>query len=77
MGKKKNVHAQALGALGGQARAKNLSDARLRAIASKGGRARSRRLSKAERIRIALLAVRAREKKRKQRAKGSKAKGGE
>jgi hypothetical protein len=76
MGKKKNVHAQALGALGGKARAQNLSDARLREIASKGGQARKHRLSKAQRTRIALLAVRAREKKRKQRAKGSKAKGG-
>ncbi len=75
MGKKKNVHAQALGALGGKARAKNLSDARLRAIASKGGRARSRRLSKAERIRIARLAVRARERKRKEKATEQETKG--
>jgi hypothetical protein len=66
---RKNLHAQVLGALGGKARAKNLSDARLREIAKEGGKARSQVLSAAERRRIALLAVRAREKKRKQKAK--------
>lgn len=65
MGKKKNPHAQALGSLGGKARAKNLSDAEINKIASKGGNARAAKLSAAERSRIAKVAVAAREKKRK------------
>lgn len=65
MGKKKNPHAQALGSLGGKARAENLSDAEINKIASKGGNARAAKLSAAERSRIAKLAVAAREKKRK------------
>jgi len=66
MGKKsKNPNAQALGSLGGKARAKNLSGAEITEIASKGGNARAERLSAAERSRIAKLAVAAREKKRK------------
>lgn len=65
MGKKPNPHAQALGSLGGKARAKHLSDAEIVKIASKGGRARAAKLSAAERSRIARLAVAARESKRK------------
>jgi len=65
MGKKKNPHAQALGSLGGKARAKNLPDAEISRIASKGGKARAAQLSIAERRRIAKLAVAAREHKRK------------
>jgi hypothetical protein len=72
MGKKKNPHAQALGALGGQARAEQLSDDRLKQIASKGGKARAVQLSAAERRRIAKLAVAARERKRAQAKKGEK-----
>ena len=64
MVKAKNPHAQALGRLGGKARAEQLSDAEITKIARKGGEARSKTLSSAERTRIALLAVRAREKKR-------------
>jgi hypothetical protein len=64
LSKKKNPHAEALGSLGGKARAQSLSDAEIAKIARKGGHARSKKLSSAERTRIALLAVRAREKKR-------------
>jgi dihydrodipicolinate synthase/N-acetylneuraminate lyase len=62
---KKNPNAQALGRLGGKARAKKLSDAEVSKIASKGGKARAASLSAAERSRIAKLAVAARERKRK------------
>jgi hypothetical protein len=62
---KKNPHAQALGSLGGRARAKNLPDAEITKIASKGGKARAGKLSAAERSRIAKLAAAARENKRK------------
>ena len=65
MGRKPNPHAQALGSLGGKARAENLSNADLAKIASKGGKARAQKLSAAERSRIAQIAVAAREKKRK------------
>ena len=65
MAKKKNPHAQALGALGGKARTKSLSDAEIAEIASKGGKARAAKLSAAERNRIAKLGVAARERKRK------------
>jgi hypothetical protein len=65
MGKKLNPHAQALGSLGGKARARNLSDAEVAKIASKGGKARAAKLSAAERSRIAKLGVAARERKRK------------
>ncbi len=65
MGKKKNPNAQALGSLGGKARAKTLSDSEVAKIASKGGRARAAKLSAAERSRIAKLGVAARELKRK------------
>ena len=66
MGTKKNPHAQALGSLGGTARAKNLPEAELSEIASKGGKARADKLSAAERSRIARLAVAARERKRQE-----------
>ena len=68
MGKKKtpNPHAQALGSLGGKARAANLPQAEIAEIASKGGAARAAKLSAAERSRIAKLAVQARERKRAQ-----------
>ena len=65
MGKRVNPNAQALGSLGGKARARNLSDAEVAKIASKGGKARANKLSAAERSRIARLAVAARERKRK------------
>lgn len=65
MGKKLNPHAQALGSLGGKARALSLSVAKVAKIASKGGKARAAKLSAAERRRIAKLAVAARERKRK------------
>ena len=63
--KKKNPNAQALGSLGGKARAKSLSDAELARIASEGGKARAAKLTPAERKRIAKLAVAARERKRR------------
>ena len=65
MGKKPNPHAQALGRLGGEARAKKLSAVEIAKIASKGGKARAAKLSPAERSRIAKLAVTARERKKK------------
>jgi hypothetical protein len=65
MGKTPNPHAQALGSLGGKARAESLTQAHLSKIASKGGKARAQKLSAAERSRIAKLAVAARENKRK------------
>ncbi len=64
MSKKKNPHAQALGSLGGKARAKSLSDDEMARIASEGGKARAAKLTPAERKRIARLAVAARERKR-------------
>src|SRR6202022_1400329 len=57
MARKKNPNAQALGSLGGKARAENLSDAEVANIASKGGKARAAKLSAAELSRIAKLAV--------------------
>jgi hypothetical protein len=65
MGNRKNPNAQALGSLGGKARADSLSGAELAKIASKGGKARAAKLSDAELSRIAKLAVAARERKRK------------
>lgn len=65
MGKKPNPHAQALGTLGGKARAGTLSRTEIAEIASKGGKARAEKLSATERSRIAKLAVAARESKRK------------
>jgi hypothetical protein len=72
MGNRKNPHAQALGSLGGKARAENLSDAEMTKIARMGGKARAAKLSKADRRRIAMLAVAAREQKRKGAKKGAK-----
>lgn len=66
MGKKLNPNAQALGSLGGKARARKLSDAEVAEIASRGGKARAAKLSAAERKRIAKLGVAARERKRKE-----------
>ena len=65
MSHKKNPNAQALGRLGGKARAENLSDTEIAKIASKGGKARAEKLSAAERRRIAKLGVAARERKRR------------
>ncbi len=65
MTQKKNPNAQALGSLGGKARARNLSEADLAKIASQGGKARAAKLSAADRSRIAQLAVAARNRKRK------------
>src|SRR5262249_7612228 len=67
MDRKKNSNAQALGRLGGKARAKNLSRAELSEIASKGGKARAQKLSPVQRREIALKAVAQRETKRKGR----------
>lgn len=68
MGNKKNPNAQALGSLGGKARADSLSDVERARIASKGGEARAKKLTAAERSRIAKKAVAARERKRKGKA---------
>jgi hypothetical protein len=68
MGRKKNPNAQALGSLGGKARAKSLSDAERARIARKGGKARAAKLSAAELSRIAKLAVAARERKRREKS---------
>jgi hypothetical protein len=73
MGEKKNPHAQALGSLGGAARAANLSAERLKKIASEGGKARAAKLSAAKLSEIAKKAVAARERKRAQTKKGGKA----
>ena len=73
MGQRKNPHAQALGSLGGTARAANLSADRLKKIAREGGKARAARLSAAQLSEIAKKAVAARERKRAQAKKGGKA----
>lgn len=65
MRKNPNPNAQALGSLGGKARAESLSEAEITKIARKGGKARAAKLSAEERKRIAKLAVAARERKRK------------
>ena len=70
MGQQKNPHAQALGSLGGSARAEKLSAARLSKIASEGGKARAKKLSAARLSEIAKKAVAARERKRAQAKKG-------
>lgn len=67
MGLKKNPNAQALGKLGGRARAEKLSDSEIGKIASKGGKARAKKLTPSRRREIALKAVAARERKRKGR----------
>jgi hypothetical protein len=63
---KKNPAAQALGKLGGKARAKALSDAELSEIGKKGASARTSKLSAAERSEIAKKAVQARIAKQRQ-----------
>jgi hypothetical protein len=63
---KKNPAAQALGKLGGKARAKALSDAELSEIGKKGATARTSKLSAAERSEIAKRAVQARIAKQRQ-----------
>ena len=65
MRNKKNPNAQALGSLGGRARAERLSSAEITKISRKGGKARAAKLTASERSRIAKLAVAARERKRK------------
>jgi hypothetical protein len=69
MPQKQNLHAVALGKLGGKARAAKLSAVERSAIASKAGNARTVSLTPAERKRIATLAVKAREEKRAAKAK--------
>jgi hypothetical protein len=66
---KKNPAAQALGQLGGKARAEALSAKQLSAIGKKGAQARMKKLTAAERSEIARKAVAARELKRKGRTK--------
>ena len=68
MGRKKNPNAQALGSLGGKARARSLSPAERTRIASQGGKARVAKLSAAELSRIAKLGVAARKRKRRGRS---------
>jgi len=70
MRSQKNPHAQALGSLGGSARAKNLSSVQMKKIASEGGKARARKLSAGQLREIAKKAVAARERKRAQAKKG-------
>jgi hypothetical protein len=71
---KKNPAAQALGKLGGKARAKNLSEAQLSEIGKKGATARASKLNAAERSEIARKAVQARiAKQAQQKRKGGKA----
>jgi hypothetical protein len=57
---KKNPAAQALGRLGGKARARSLSKSELSKISTLGGQARRKKLSAEERSEIARKAVRAR-----------------
>jgi len=57
---KKNPAAQALGKLGGKARAKALTAAQLSEIGKKGAQARRKKLSAAQRSEIARKAVQAR-----------------
>ena len=70
---KKNPAAQALGQLGGKARAKSLSKAELSEIGKKGAKARLAKLTAARRSEIAKKAVQARIAKHGQRStKGTK-----
>jgi hypothetical protein len=62
---KKNPAAQALGQLGGKARAKALSHSKLSDIGKKGAKARMKKLTAAQRSEIAKKAVAAREAKRR------------
>ena len=57
---KKNPAAQALGKLGGKARAKALSETQLSEIGKKGAQARGKKLTAAQRSEIAHKAVQAR-----------------
>jgi hypothetical protein len=70
---KKNPAAQALGKLGGKARANALSDAELTEIARKGAEARASKLSAARRSEIAHKAVQARLEKQRNKGRGKKA----
>ena len=70
---KKNPAAQALGKLGGKARAKALSEAELSEIARKGAEARASKLSAAKRSEIARKAVQARIAKQRNQGKGKTA----
>lgn len=66
---KKNPAAQALGQLGGKARAKALSAEELSKIGKKGAQARLKSLTAAERSQIAKKAVQARIAKHKQQSR--------
>ena len=66
---KKNPAAQALGRLGGKARAKALSEAELSEIGTRGGQARRKKLTAEERSAIARKAVQARIAKYGQKTK--------
>ncbi len=66
---KKNTAAQALGRLGGRARAKALSPDELSEIGKVGAKARSQKLNAAQRSEIARKAVEARIKKHGQQRK--------
>jgi general stress protein YciG len=68
---KKNPAAQALGQLGGKARAKALSPAKLSEIGRKGAQARQKKLTAAERSKIAKKAVQARIAKTKAKTAGN------
>ena len=71
---KKNAAAQALGKLGGKARAKALSAAELSKIGRKGAKARMVKMTPEERSEIARKAVQARIAKHgQQKGKGDKA----
>ena len=70
---KKNPAAQALGKLGGKARAKALSKAKLSEIARMGAEARASNLSAAKRSEIARKAVQARIAKQRKQGKGKTA----
>jgi hypothetical protein len=65
MTKKPNARAQALGSLGGKARAERLSEAEIANISRMGGRARVAKMTAAELSRFAKLGVAARERNRK------------
>lgn len=73
LGMKKNPAAQALGKLGGKARAKALTSSELSEIARKGAKARASKLTKAERSEIARKAVQARIAKQQTHGKGKTA----
>jgi hypothetical protein len=72
MGQEKNPHAQALGHLGGTARAENLPQSQISKIASKGGKASAKSLSAKRRREIAKKAVAARERNRAQQQRKGK-----